>query len=297
MPDPNDDIEIVVENEATTNKEADVVVEAAEAPSKKVISAEDGISDLKRRLEEAELRQADAEKRARDAVQQARQFEERAESSDLHLINSAIHSVRRENDILKANLRSYMANGDYDRAAEVQEALSVNAAKILQLENGKSAMESTPKQSSVAQPRATDPVEALASQLSPRSAAWVRRNPQCVTDPRLYQKMVAAHNLAVADGYEADSDDYFSFVEDTLKLNRNDAAQNTNSALSAAAAPTQRRSAPPAAPVSRSGTASGVRPNVVRLTAEEREMAKMMDMTEAQYAKNKLALQRDGKLN
>ena len=35
----------------------------------------------------------------------------------------------------------------------------------------------------------------------------------------------------------------------------------------------------------------------VRLTAQEREMASMMGMTVEEYAKNKLALQKEGKLN
>jgi hypothetical protein len=35
----------------------------------------------------------------------------------------------------------------------------------------------------------------------------------------------------------------------------------------------------------------------VRLTSAEREMADMMGMTEKEYAVNKLALQREGKLN
>ena len=67
--------------------------------------------------------------------------------------------------------------------------------------------------------------------------------------------------------------------------------------VSAAAAPAQRRSSPAAAPVSRSGTGTGGgSPNVVRLSADEREMAKMMGMTAEEYARNKLALIKDGKL-
>ena len=55
--------------------------------------------------------------------------------------------------------------------------------------------------------------------------------------------------------------------------------------------------APAAAPVSRSGTASGTRPNVVRLSSEEREMASMMGMSPEDYARNKIALKREGKLH
>jgi phage I-like protein len=36
---------------------------------------------------------------------------------------------------------------------------------------------------------------------------------------------------------------------------------------------------------------------VVRLSKDEREMAQMMGMTDQEYAKNKLALVKEGKLN
>ena len=55
--------------------------------------------------------------------------------------------------------------------------------------------------------------------------------------------------------------------------------------------------APPAAPVSRSGTGTGGRPNVVSLTRAEREAARDMGMTEQDYARNKVALIKEGKLS
>jgi phage I-like protein len=42
---------------------------------------------------------------------------------------------------------------------------------------------------------------------------------------------------------------------------------------------------------------SSGRPNVVRLTAEQKEMASMMGMSPEDYAKNMVALKREGKLN
>jgi hypothetical protein len=109
--------------------------------------------------------------------------------------------------------------------------------------------------------------------------------------------MIAAHNLAVADGLQPDSDDYFGYVEDTLKVRNQPSTVDTDNPFSSAATPTQRRSSPPAAPVSRSGNGTGTRPNVVRLTAEQRDIAASLGMTEKEYALNMVALQREGKLN
>jgi hypothetical protein len=108
--------------------------------------------------------------------------------------------------------------------------------------------------------------------------------------------MLAAHNLAMADDIPADSDDYFAAIEDTLRIRRQDNSGDYD-AMADAAKPTQRRSAPPAAPVSRNGGGGGSKPNRVTLTAAEREMASMMGMTPEEYGRNKLTLQKEGKLN
>lgn len=252
------------------------------------------IAELNRKLKEANLRAQEAEKAAREEFQRSQSARAEVEDTNLHLVNNAIETVKRENEILKANMRDAMASGDYDKVAEAQESISMNAAKLLQLENGREAMKNQPKQQIQPMPRSQDPLEQVKSTLSPRSAAWVDEHPEFVRDPRLFRKMVAAHELAVSDGIEPDSDEYFAAVEQTLGVSKRVEVEDVTSSASA---PVQRRAAPAAAPVSRSGTAGGSRPNVVRLTAAEREMADMMGMSEKDYARNKLALQREGKLN
>jgi hypothetical protein len=248
------------------------------------------LKKLQQKLEKEKEARKEAEERARQAQNQLQNAYGEVEDTNLQLVNSAIETVRRDNEILKSHYKEAMSVGDYDRAAELQETMSGNQAKLLQLENGKTAMQTKPRQMN------SDPVEQFASQLSQRSAEWVRKNPQCVTDPRLQQKMVAAHNLAVADGYQPDTDDYFGFIEDTLRLNRREKVQDRQeqeSPLSSASKPSSRQAPPPAAPANQGGS---TRPNVVRLTAAEAETARMFGMTEQEYAKNKIALQKEGKL-
>jgi hypothetical protein len=255
------------------------------------------IAELNRKLKEANQRAQQAERSAREQYEHSLTARAEVEDTHLHLVNNAIETVKRENEILKANLRDAMANGDYDKVAEAQESISMNVARLLQLENGREAMKNQPKQPVQPMPRAVDPVEQVKASLSSRSAAWVDKHPEFVRDQRLFRKMVAAHELAVTDGIEADSDEYFASVERTLGIRSKVEAETDDGAFSSASQPTQRRAAPPSAPVSRSGNGTGSKPNVVRLTAAEREMADMMGMTEKEYALNKLALQREGKLN
>jgi hypothetical protein len=288
--------EVVKADEAATEEAAvELAADEPEQEEPAKVSADSAMEKLKKQLEDERRARFEAEKRAQLAQQQAHKATNEVDETNLQLITNAIDAVKSDTALLKQQYRDAMATGDYDKVAELQEAISLNAAKMLQLENGKSALQNKPRTPEPQRTGSSDPVEQFASQLSPRSADWIRRNPQCVTDPRLTQKMIAAHNLAIADGYQADSDDYFGFIEETLRINR-PKAEESESPMSAASAPTQRRAAPAAAPVSRSGNGTGTRPNVVRLSEDEREMAKMMGMTDQDYAKNKIALIKEGKL-
>ena len=282
----NDDIEVTK------------VDDESEKEGRKAVAAEDGIQELKNRLEKEKQARIEAERNAHLAMESAVSAKNEVQDTNLHLVRNAIDTVKRNNDILKYNYSEAMSVGDYNKAAELQESMSMNSAKLMELERGRAHMENAPKIAPPAPPpRYSDPVEELASQLSPRSADWVRRNPQCVTDQRMFQKMIAAHNLAIADGYTPDSDDYFGLIEDTLKLNRRAAVeQDDDDAMSGAAKVTQRRSAPPAAPVSRGGNGIGSRPNSAHLTREEKETARDLGMTEEAYARNKALLKKEGRM-
>jgi len=267
---------------STENEE--VVIEDSDTP--KEVTLDEGVDDLKQRLEAAEARAKAAEEARHSAELAAHEARGTVQETNLQLVANAIDTLRQSNEIAKANYKAAMANGDYDAAAGYQEDMATHAAKLLQLEQGKQALETAP-QPVMPVARSSDPVEAFASQLSSRSAEWVRKHPQFVTDPRLNQKMIAAHNMAVADGHAADSDDYFATVEALLGVRK---AATPEEPLSSAS---RRSTPPPAAPVSRE-TRGG---NVVRLTAEEREMAEMMKMTPEEYAKNKVALKKEGRMH
>lgn len=292
-----EELDIVVEPIESVAQEPEIKVEKAEEKIP-VVAPEDGIETLRRQLEAEKRLRLEAEHRANEAAQQAHSARGEVEDSHLHLINNAISTLRRENDILKSNYRAAMASGDFDSAADIQEGMSSNAAKLLQLENGKASMEAAPKREPLpAYTAPSDPVEAFAATLSPRSADWIRRHPECVHDPRLTRKMIAAHNLVDADGIKADTDEYFSAIESILGISSQRYEAPAESPMSAASSGAQRQSAPPAAPVSRSGTANGTRSNVVRLTPEQREMAQMMGMTDTEYAKNLVELRKAGKIH
>ena len=294
--------ELDLEDKVEVADDDEVIVAETKAdsrPNQDEITPDQGIEALKRRLEDERKAREDAERRAYEAQQQVQKAQRDVQDGDYQLIVNAIDHTKRNGDILKNGYAEALSVGDYRKAADLQEAIALNANKLSTLENGKNALEAKLKQPIQQMPN-NDPVEALASQLTPRSAAWVRANPDVVRDPQKYQDMVRAHNHAVGEGYAPDSDAYFEHVERRLGLRKEQAPQEIpqEEVISVAAAPVQKRtSAPPVAPTSRVASNSSGRPNVVRLTAEQKEMASMMGMSPEDYAKNMVALKREGKLN
>lgn len=274
-----------------------VIEKKAEAkPNQDEITPDQGIEALKKRLEDEKRAREEAERRAYEAQKQAQRAQRDVQDGDYQLILSAIDATKRNADILKNGYAEALATGDYRRAADFQEAIALNSNKLSTLENGKSALETRLKQP-VQPVQQNDPVEAFASQLTPRSAAWVRSNPDVVKNR--YEDMVKAHSHAIGEGFVPDSDAYFEHVERRLGIRKAaEPEMAEEDVVSVAAAPVQKRtSSPPVAPTSRVASNSSGRPNVVRLTAEQKEMASMMGMSPEDYAKNMVALKREGKLN
>jgi len=276
-----------VELELETAPEDDIViVEAPEEPvikTKPEITVDDGIEALRRELE--------AEKAARQrAEQQARVATNDKADSDLRMLNTAIETEGRNKEILKANLREAVANGDTDAQADILMAINQTENNLRQITEGKKHYEAQIKAP------VANKVEALASQLTPKSAEWVRNNPDVVNDERRAKRLERAHFDALDDGIQPDSPDYFNFLENRLNINKTPVRQEAAMSEASESTSGRRASAPPAAPVSRSGTGTGGRPNVVTLSRAEQEAARDMGMTPKEYAQNKVALVKAGRM-
>ena len=296
----NDDTEIQLELEPieTKAKEVEVVVKHVEDDPKSELTVEDGIHELKARLDEERKARENAERRAKEAYDQVAVAKNDVNDTNLKLIDNAIDTVKRNSDILKQNLRDAMAVGDYDTAANIQADMTKTELDLRQLMAGKQQYEIQARQPVRPANTSSDPVESFASQLTRESADWIRAHPEYAKDETLKADMIDAHNAAMRRGIKADTPEYFSYVEKKLDIQPARLRETEDTAMSEASEPTQRRSAPPAAPVSRSGTGTGgTRSNVVSLSRAEREAARDLGMSDREYAVQKQALIREGKLS
>lgn len=296
MSDNEKPIDIEVELPPEDKKADDVLIEAAEPAPKKQkkvdIDPQQAFDELQRRLEQEKQARYEAEQRARLAAAQAERAQTEVADTNYHLVESAIETLKREKQLVKQELVNAHAQQDFERIAELQDELAKHNADLSALKNGQKAMKKEGKQyqegipvQQMAPPQG-DMIDQIAAAVTPRSAAWINANRDSLNNQKTINKMFRAHEDAVDDGIQPDSDEYFRYIENRLGIAEGEDAPQSS-----------RRASPPAAPVSRGGNGTGSRPNVVRLTPEMREMAQLMGMTEQEYAKNLLELQKEGKVS
>ena len=287
------------------------VIDAAKAdakeggePSKETDKAEDpGVAALKAQLAEERRRSQALEEEKRQARSEASEARVGQADSNYRLVLTALDKVKGEADAAEQRLIKAHESMDPREIAAAQRALMKAEAQIDRIEAVKTQIEANKADGRTTEGRVTerrqmpsDPVEAFAETLSPASARWVREHPEYVRDPALNNEMLAAHHRAIQASLVADTPEYFAFIEKRLGLGHTDAPSGGKQE-------TERREAIPAAPVSRdmpsmNGKPSG--PTIVRLSAEERAIARDLDMSDAEYAKYKLEVEQDrraGKLN
>ena len=209
----------VVETEGTVK----VTVDGGETPKTPVVSADEGIESLKEQVEKAKResaqRLAEKDRIIADAFKQTQDAQREVSIVKKDQVGTIIESLNKDKETARRDYTLAMEAGDFAKAADAQDRLSLANARIVEAERGKMALEEetkAPLRQTVQQ--INDPVEQMASTLSPRSASWVRSHPEFIMDKRLTRQMVRAHEDAVDDGHQPDSDSYFSYINTKLGL-------------------------------------------------------------------------------
>jgi hypothetical protein len=287
-----------------------ITVETGPPPTepapKTIVKPEEGIDALKKQLDTERVRRLAAENHASELAKAEADARGRAQTSDLDTIKSAIAAVTQSSDILEAKCAESAAAGDWGAAAKAQREMAANAARLQQLESGKTALEKAPKP----QPRGpVDPVEAYVARIAPefpRSREWVRAHADLAKDEGGQEMLLAAHQIAVRRGLVPESPEYFKSIEKTLDLTPAGtvaapiADEHADDPMADAAATpvAPARRAPAAAPVSRGGPGASSR--IVRLTADQVEMAHASfpnsKNPEEEYARQLVALRKEGRV-
>lgn len=288
-------IEIPVEEgrtEIVPDKKPEAVVEDTSA-----------LADLKAQIEahkeatkrEREAREA-AERKAREEAEKAKQASVEVQDNRLTSISNALKAATSEAEIAERALVEALRASDYDAAGKAQRLIAAAEAKILQLENGKAALEEQKREAPKREEPKRNDVDSWIDSLSPRSADWMRSHREFVGDQTMMNKIGAAHNFAVsAKGILPDSDEYFAFIEESIGLRKPEAE--------AEPAPKPKpQKITPSAPVVNGKQAASVRGEVMTLSPEMRQVAwelysdRSRADAERQYAIDRANMIKSGRL-
>lgn len=252
-------------------EEVSVVEQESPKPEKPAKSAEDGIEELRRKLEEEKAARLQVEHRARQTEEEASRYRSQAERTRADNLANAVDLASQEIDKQKVAYQKAMEAGDFAAAADAQAAIGEAAAAKVQATHARTAFEVQARE------RAERPAQ-QPQQFTPRTQAWLNDHPEVLSNPSIRQKAMLADGLARADGLAPDTDEYFQRVEGILGMQREEKAK--------------RPEVPVAAPVSR-GTAQPGADGKVRyhLSQAEKEFCEMSGLDPLEYAKNKARIQ------
>lgn len=262
------------------------------------------VDDLRKQVEQANAATTEANRRAAESAAHAQRSQAEAQGSRTaaeqaryDTISTALESATSRMTALESELEQAYERGDHKAAAKTQVEIAKLTPRMAQLEDGKVEMDEArknppPPRVEARQPPA-DPVEAYASQLAPKSAAWVRAHPEFVTNRAQNYRLLAAHEEAINKGLQTESDGYYSDIQKTLGLDGEPADPPPVR---------QQRERPIAAPPTRGMVPNGVGHDnasgqKVTLTAEMRQTARALDMTDVEYATYLKQARTDGRLN
>lgn len=283
-------------------------------------------NDLLRRVQDAETRLAEerrlraaADLRSHDLTTQVAVTRARAADSDYHAASNALIKATADAEVYKQAHRAALEAGDYEKASDAADRLSEAKAKVVQLQDGKAALEDAARRAisqaevviKTPAPKAepADPFEGFLAQFAPKAQAWFREHPECAAtnDKSKWYQALAAHESILRAGVADGTDEYFVRLDKAMGYDNGSEAVEDRAAhdrtsedvvVDTKATPT--KPAPRvSAPVSRDSTIVTRRADgrmQVRLTAEQRDIAEHMGMSTTEYAKYMIAAERQGLL-
>ena len=218
-------------------------------------------------------------------------------------VNTRISAATEKQAALREKLAIYNSLGDYDNAAVITAQMMEVTADLKADKQLKSSMEAqyhaNKRRAESERNASRDPLEAklAAAQLSPRAKAWLRLHPECILEESKATDVSHHHNQAVQQGLVADSREYFQYIEEAMGFRSAPANRQSDANPYANRNSDRDEARTMSPPVSRDGNTSNSqqRPNQIKLTPEQVEMARLNGMTNEEYALGVMKMKRDGR--
>ena len=304
--------------------------EAAKQALAEAIKKADDSEKARQAAEATAIAERQRAEQAQRLVQQREQeaagYKEQAEDSQLVIINNGIESAKTQLDAYQDEYARAAEAGEFKKMAEINVKIGKASAALDRFEDAKAQIESQPKKTTEGRVEAQTQQQGSAFEqyvsspnFAPKAQAWLRAHPGCVPpwaggDKTKNNKMMKGHYDALDQGLTEGSDDYFRVIEEHTGY---------RTPISAAAVvktagdddtevdeqPTKpvpkQKAAQVSAPATNAAAISANGQRTTRsvvLSKDEQDAARMSfpQLPEkdafAQYARNKIELEAEGKL-
>ncbi len=271
------------------NEEVVVVNDEDKAKAETPPDVEKTIKDLQDRMAKsdearklAEDKATRLEKERAEANAKAERAEGKAASSQKEAIVQALAASEEALVVHRGALKAALIEGDSDKVVELQEKLAETKYLNSELKKNKIGFEQWERQQ---EEQAKQQKEVT---LPPTVQDWIEKNPRYKSDSDFKAEADVAHDVAIRRGYGFGSSAYLNFIDGRLKQIFPEKVENVNNEddVETPKKKEQSYSAPP----SRGSSSNNDRDTdyngkkVYKLSAEQREAAEFMNMTDIQYA-------------
>lgn len=213
---------------------------------------------------------SNAETRAHSANTGRFEAEETAVKTRIEAADASALEMRRK-------YAEALSEGRFEDAAQVQDEMAELRAKQGQDKQYQSWLGAEKERLTKTPPVQQEQGLNLAN-YTPGQRKWIKANPDFMTDVRLRQKTEAMHSMAVADGIEIDSPEYFEVINQALGKKKPAPVVEEDPDEEEPPPPPRKRAPATDMPVTRRTDASGQpagRNRAISLTADQREAADM----------------------
>lgn len=270
----------------------------------------DGVESLRAQLAAARLREAEKARRVEELERRNREFETASVETKTSILDAGIREAGLQKEAAKRAFQEAAAQQNAEGMADAQDKMADAAARLLRLQEGKSELQRQSGQprtegrvearDAQQQPVHDNPIERVAAQMPAKSAAWIRQHPECITDAGMYDRMIRSHHVAVDQGLEPESPEYFGFIEQRLGYRAATQPNDPEPRREARQEPEKRPqsyAAPARGGHDATGSRNGNGRRTVTLTPEQRAVADAMEIPYDKYAASMLALEDEGRIN
>lgn len=220
--------------------------------------------DLKTLLETEKRQRAAAESRLQSVERERDQYRGTSTHNQNVALDQALVAREARKEQARKDLADAWSNGEFEKAAKVQEEIANLAVEVADIKRQKADVERQVKQPPQQRQTQQREDDIDMSVYSNAQRDWINRNPEYKRDGTVRNRVAAAHYLAEADGVAVDSREYFERMDAAVKPPQQ-ARQRAPEREDTGEMPVQRRG---------SDASEGRRDSTtIKLTREEREHA------------------------